>query len=120
MTVDDTTMEQRPRITALPGDAKLVRISEASWTWVRAIALDQEPPAEITEEQIIELELVGLLVDAPGDDDGLVIDPNWQQFLRSALRLPRRHRAGVRRRRPGVDHPDPHRRSHHRDHRSVT
>lgn len=88
MTVDDTTVEQRPRITSLPGDARLVRISEPSWAWVRAIALDQEPPAEITEEQIVELELVGLLIDAPGEDDGLVIDPHWQQFLRSALNSP--------------------------------
>lgn len=88
MTADDTTTEQRPRITALPGDSRLVRISEASWTWVRAIALDEQPPAEITEEQIIELELVGLLVDAPGEEDGLVIDQNWLQFLRSALRSP--------------------------------
>ncbi|ASK65787.1 hypothetical protein CFK39_07985 [Brachybacterium avium] len=88
MTADDTTMEHRPRITSLPGDARLVRISEPSWAWVRAIALEQEPPAEITEEQIVELELVGLLIDAPGKEGGLVIDPHWQHFLRSALSSP--------------------------------
>lgn len=88
MTADDTTAEQRPRITSLPGDSRLVRISEASWHWVRALARDEQPEAELTEEQIVELELVGLLVDAPGTEDGLVIDRHWLQLLRTALRSP--------------------------------
>ncbi|QNN82473.1 hypothetical protein H3H54_16150 [Brachybacterium sp. Z12] len=88
MTADDTTAEQRPRITSLPGDSRLVRISEASWHWVRALARDEQPEAELTEEQIVELELVGLLVDAPGTEDGLVIDRHWLQLLHTALRSP--------------------------------
>lgn len=88
MAADSTSVEQRPRITALPGPSKLVRITEDSWTWVRAAVLDQEPPAAITEEQIVELELVGLLVDAPGEEDGLVLDQHWRQILRAGLRSP--------------------------------
>ena len=53
MAEDGTRAEQRPRITALPGDSALVRITEESWTWAQAAALGEEPPAEITEEQIV-------------------------------------------------------------------
>lgn len=88
MAEDGTTAEQRPRITSLPGDSTLVRITEESWTWVRAVALGEEPPAEITEEQIVELELVGLLVDSPQDEEALVLDRHWGQLLREGLRSP--------------------------------
>lgn len=88
MAEDGTTAEQRPRITALPGESTLVRITEESWAWTRAVALEEEPPAELTEEQIVELELVGLLVDSSQDEDALVLDPHWQQLLRAGLRSP--------------------------------
>ncbi|NMA78814.1 MAG: hypothetical protein GX960_16445 [Actinomycetales bacterium] len=88
MTADGTTAEQRPRITALPGDSRLVRISEPSWQWVHAVALDAQPPEELTEEQILELERVGLLVEANDEEGGLVLDRNWLQLLRSALSSP--------------------------------
>lgn len=77
-----------PRITALPGPSTLVRITEDSWDWVRAVALGEEPPAELTEEQIVELELVGLLVDAPDQADALVLDLRWEQLLRAGLDSP--------------------------------
>jgi hypothetical protein len=77
-----------PRITALPGPSRLVRITEASLEWVRAIALEEEPPREVTEEQVLELEHVGLLIDSPDEEDGLILDPHWEQLLRSGLRSP--------------------------------
>lgn len=80
--------EHGPRITALPGPSTLVRITEDSWDWVRAVALDEEPPAELTEEQIVELELVGLLVDAPDQADALMLEPRWEQLLRAGLDSP--------------------------------
>ena len=52
MTADDTTAEQRPRITSLPGDSRLVRISEASWHWVRALARDEQPEAEAAVHRV--------------------------------------------------------------------
>lgn len=88
MAADGTTGGQRPRITSLPGDSALVRISEASWEWVRAAALGEEPPTELTEEQVGELESVGLLVDSREDEDLLVLDGHWQQLLRTGLRSP--------------------------------
>lgn len=85
MAGDGTTAEQRPRITALPGDSRLVRITEGSWDWVRAAALGEDPPAELTEEQNLELELVGLLVDSAEDENLLVLDRHWERLLRTGL-----------------------------------
>jgi hypothetical protein len=84
----DTSPGTGPRISALPGPSRLVRITEGSFDWVRAIALGEEPAREITEEQVVELELVGLLVDSPHEEDGLVLDPHWEQLLRAGLRSP--------------------------------
>src|SRR5699024_2546401 len=77
-----------PRVTALPGPSRLVRISEGAFDRVRALALGEEPAPELTEEQVVELELAGLLVDSPDDEDALVLDQHWEQLLRSGLRSP--------------------------------
>lgn len=88
MAQDGTTAQQRPRITTLPGDSALVRVSEDSWAWVRAAALGEQPSAEITEGQILELEHCGLLVDSPTQEDALVLDRHWENLLREGLRSP--------------------------------
>lgn len=87
MSADDRA-PQAPRITTLPGPSRLVRIHEESLHWARAIALGEEPAREITEEQILELERVGLLVDSPDEEDGLVLDPRWEQLLATGTRSP--------------------------------
>src|SRR5690606_42069439 len=53
-----------PRVTALPGPSRLVRISEESFALVRAIALEEEPAQELTEAQALELERAGLLTES--------------------------------------------------------
>ena len=77
-----------PRVTALPGPSRLVRITEGAFDRVRALALGEEPAPELTEEQVVELELAGLLVDSPDDEDALVLDQHWEQLLRGGLRSP--------------------------------
>ena len=77
-----------PRVAALPGPARLVRISEGAFDRVRALVLEEEPAPELTEEQVVELELAGLLFDSPDDEDALVLDQHWEQLLRSGLRSP--------------------------------
>lgn len=77
-----------PRISGLPGPSRLVRITEESFDWACAVALEQEPAREITEEQVIQLEQVGLLIDSPDVEDGLILDPHWEQLLRTGLRSP--------------------------------
>ena len=77
-----------PRVTGLPGPSRLVRISEGAFARVRELALGEEPAPELTEEQVVELELAGLLVDSPDDEDALVLDQHWEQLLRSGLRSP--------------------------------
>src|SRR5699024_12728529 len=52
MTTDGSnTAERRPRLGSLPGSSALVRISDGAWGWLRAVMLEQEPPAQINEEQ---------------------------------------------------------------------
>lgn len=77
-----------PRVTALPGPSRLVRISEESFALVRAIALEEEPAQELTEAQALELERAGLLTESPSAVDDLVLDSHWEQLLRSGLRSP--------------------------------
>lgn len=77
-----------PRVTALPGPSRLVRISEEAFDRVRSLALGEEPAPELTEEQVLELEHVGLLIDSSDEEDGLILDPHWEQLLRSGLRSP--------------------------------
>lgn len=89
MTTDgSTTAERRPRLGSLPGSSALVRISDGAWGWLRAVMLEQEPSAQITEEQIIELERAGLLVQSPQGDGSLSVQRHWEQVLRTGLRSP--------------------------------
>ena len=77
-----------PRVTALPRPSRLVRISDGAFDRVRALALGEGPAPELTEEQGVEREPAGLLVDSPDDEDALVLDQHWEQLLRSGLRSP--------------------------------
>ncbi|WP_341854026.1 hypothetical protein [Brachybacterium sp. GPGPB12] len=60
-----------------------MRITEGAFDRVRALALGEEPAPELTEEQVVELELAGLLVDSPDDEDALVLDQHWEEPLRA-------------------------------------
>ena len=70
-----------PRVTALPGPSRLVRISEGAFDRVRALALGEEPAPELTEEQVVELELAGLLV-GEGVDSGQLANRFEKEILK--------------------------------------
>lgn len=87
-------IDDRPRLSSLPGPSRLVRISDAAWTWLRTAVLavgaeagqplgdledtlpSSDELAEPSEEQIRELHAAGILVDAPevGPDPAAVPD----------------------------------------------
>lgn len=107
-------IDEHPRLTALPGPSRLVRISDGSWNWLRTAVLtvgaeegrplgdleDTLPSSdelgEPTEEQIRELHAAGILVDAPeagpddtaGSEGELRLEPHWEQVLRTGLTSP--------------------------------
>lgn len=76
-------LDSAPRIAALPGPSRLVRISEGTWQDLRhRLSPADSPAADVPDPRsIAELERTGLLVD--GD-----IEPHWRAALSAALTSP--------------------------------
>lgn len=76
-------LDSAPRIAALPGPSRLVRISEGTWQDLRHRLSPADSPAADGPDprSIAELDRTGLLVD--GD-----IEPHWRAALSAALASP--------------------------------
>lgn len=76
-------LDSAPRIAALPGPSRLVRISEDTWQDLRhRLSPADSPAADVPDPRsIAELVRTGLLVD--GD-----IEPHWRAALSAALASP--------------------------------
>lgn len=85
MSTPTSVLDHSPRIRALPGPSRLVRINEDAWVALRSQIRPLDPSAgqsaPMTSAQSAELSRAGLLV---GDE----IEPHWREALALALSSP--------------------------------
>lgn len=74
-------LDLTPRVQSLPGPARIVRISAASWEWLSHSCGPDGTPAPAEQPALDDLVVAGIL-----DDDG--IDEQWAASIASALRTP--------------------------------
>lgn len=78
-------LDERPRLTALAGADRLVRVSVETYDWMRdtALVVHDDPPSEAVREELRDAELLD-----PDSPDRPQLEPHWAQLLRRALNSP--------------------------------